>query len=243
MRMRHRRNGNYRGFTLIELLVVIAIISILATILVPSLNEARVLARRVTCVSNLKGIGIAEQLYANDHKDQWTRDNYAPGGYTTNYVYWNAWTGLGYLLQHSYAEPNLMYCPSEKWWGHYLEICKFDGTDTRQIFNSYSLRGWAQGWEHYPGLPDGIARVPGEEGKSLSNLGRLSYVSCFIMYSPTFDPQRAAYHKDCYPVLYGTGEVHISSPPNWFDTENPTTNIWSSTYWQRAFWCKFDAME
>lgn len=55
------------GFTLIELLVVIAIIAILASILFPVFARARESARSTTCQSNLKQIGVAIQMYAQDH--------------------------------------------------------------------------------------------------------------------------------------------------------------------------------
>src|ERR1700744_5663507 len=58
------------GFTLIELMVVIAIIGILAALIFPALAAAKEKARRTQCVNNLKQMGIALQLYVDDHNDQ-----------------------------------------------------------------------------------------------------------------------------------------------------------------------------
>ena len=57
------------GFTLIELLVVIAIIAILAALLLPSLRRARVSAKTVVCVSNLRQMGMMIRLYTNEYKE------------------------------------------------------------------------------------------------------------------------------------------------------------------------------
>ena len=69
-----------KGFTLIELLVVIAIISILASILFPVFARARESARRASCLSNLKQVGLATMMYVQDY------DEFYPASYSRNNV-------------------------------------------------------------------------------------------------------------------------------------------------------------
>ena len=76
-----------KGFTLVELLVVIAIIALLMGILMPALSRVRQLAFRLTCGTNLSGIGKAMLIYSNDYEDELPR----AGGRSTEWGAVNNW--------------------------------------------------------------------------------------------------------------------------------------------------------
>src|ERR1700753_1071238 len=101
-RSRHRRQAC--AFTLIELLVVIAIIAILAAILFPVFARARENARRASCQSNLKQIGLGLIQYQQDF-DERMIPLYIDPGFTTT----SQWC---FLAQPYLKSTQVLHCPS-----------------------------------------------------------------------------------------------------------------------------------
>ncbi len=94
-------------FTLIELLIVVAIIAILAALLLPALNKAAMAGRRIACVSNLKQIGSALQMYCDAN-----RDMIPPGRYsTTGHCWISLISGRGMTEVYKYDTVGLFLSP------------------------------------------------------------------------------------------------------------------------------------
>lgn len=107
------------GFTLIELLVVISIISLLISILLPSLSKARGAARRVQCANQERQLALVFRVYLNDNHDYFNPDPITASNCTDK-----VWEGygttpglrsFGYLLPYLNFVSDVYFCPDTSW--------------------------------------------------------------------------------------------------------------------------------
>ena len=119
------------GFTLIELLVVIAIIAILAALLLPALASAKEKGRRTRDLSNMRQIGIATFIYANENQDKLPSSGSPGGGWL-----WDVDRDTRDLLISSGMKREILFCPAfhayykagtgammDQWWNYGANGC------------------------------------------------------------------------------------------------------------------------
>ena len=129
-----------RAFTLIELLVVIAIIAILAAMLLPALAKAKDKAKAIRCTSNIRQVGLAFMMYANDNQDflpPLNTGNYSAGTAVQGKWWFNILDQGGYVTASGQTN-NVWRCPAVQ-----------DQDITVTVYNYYGIS-----WQCYGPVQD-----------------------------------------------------------------------------------------
>ena len=153
-----------RNFTLIELLVVIAIIAILAGMLLPALNQARSRAHSISCINNLKQIGMGINFYTMEQDGFLPIPQYGPGEYNNTYWVISITPYIARTVAHAGEDyGKTLLCPSSE------ESIRIAGDNP---MTNYAING------HFDPSDNGSSIRKVTSAKTPGNLGAVADFKC-----------------------------------------------------------------
>lgn len=193
-----------RGFTLVELLVVISIIALLLAVLLPSLNKAREVARKLSCANNSRQIGIAMSNYASAWDGDVPRADPADP-FANMPRLWDITYHSTDVLINAGASRDVFYCPSNPYQNH--------GDDRLWRFSERGKYGGENAPSTFPEAePDNLDRH--------SYFRKITYVYLADIEVGREDQGQVIYHN-YYSQVKRAGDRYILRPSN-----NVTTVPW-----------------
>jgi prepilin-type N-terminal cleavage/methylation domain-containing protein/prepilin-type processing-associated H-X9-DG protein len=209
--MRPVHPARRRGFTLVELLVVIGIIALLISILLPALSKARRSGNSIKCLSNLRTLGQAFQMYGIDFKGVWPVAVHEPGNHIPINVQ-RRWPDLIYpyiggsrqVEQYTdiYKDKRSVIWGCPEW----TKVYEFDPNNfADQVRVGYAMNEYTQTWQ--------------DTGK----IERLAYCPSANPSEGEYPRAISAYNKASDRLLLVDSIAHVLSNPSNFDS----TRTWN----------------
>lgn len=229
------------GFTLVELLVVIAIISLLVSILAPSLNIAKDLAKQVVCSTNLSSAGKAIMLYAesNDDKMPPHRSGWKNGAPSTAYLVCpestfamsktsdvdgvtlrQRYRGVGMVYGSGFIEsPAYFYCPGQEF--PWFTLSSYEDPKQKKRYGGYStitdmVRSgmlW-NAWGQKQATPDVDGKYWHVAGKTMSSMVQdkpLGMDHALFFWGSSAHLAKGA-HTPTFNIMYPDAHVEAATP-------------------------------